>query len=251
MPRSCAARTSLVASMRSSTSVGRIWCRSMVRISEDVAGIRKLDGRPPRALGDRRRAGLRAAACMRASSCNGVAASLELGGLREREQPPERRVDAVVVPPRSRRSMTASPRGGTHQGHAGVAAPFDEGEGGQVLQGADDGRIAQVADKRGAGGVVRIAHEGGKRQPVDAFDDAAVRLERPARPSAGARPGRAAAPPEHGSPQRDRRRGQILELGVRQGGEPGGDTQRNAEQIDRVLRMAPSDVDDAVRSAPR
>ena len=47
MPRSCAARTSLVASMRSSTSVGRIWWRNIARIRLDVPGIRKVDGGRP------------------------------------------------------------------------------------------------------------------------------------------------------------------------------------------------------------
>ena len=192
--------------------------------------------RPARALADRRALGH---AVGRALLLHGVADQREflLAALREREQAAQAGLDAVVVGAQQAVDQRVA-QARHRQQRAGVAAPLEERERRQLLQRADDLAVGDVAHQRGAGGVVGVAHEGGQRQPVDALD------QRPVDLVVGREHGPALGQPAHqalgerGAPQRDRRGGQVVELGVGHRGQPHRHAQRHAEQFDRVLRIS-------------
>ncbi len=160
-----------------------------------------------------------------------------LAALGERQQAAQARFDAVVVGAQQAvDDGVAQPR--HRQQRAGIAAPLQEREGGQLLQRADDLAVGDVAHQRGAGRIVGVAHERGQRQPVDALDE---------------RPPHLVVGDEHGAvlgqapykalgegrpPQRHGRGGEIVELGIGHRRQPHRHAQRHAEQLHGMLGVS-------------
>ncbi|MBC7663318.1 MAG: hypothetical protein H7276_05880 [Caulobacter sp.] len=201
------------------------------------AGHQEVGRRPPGSLADRHALGH---AVGGAFLLHGVADEhvLLLAALREREQPAQGGLDAVVVVGAQQAVDDGIAQARHRQQRAGVAAPFEERERGQLLQRGDDAAVGDVAHQRGAGRIVGVAHEGGQGQAVDALDQGAIHLV--VGGEHGAMLGQALHQPlgEGRPPERHRRGGQVVELRVGHGRQPHRHAQRHAEQLHGVLGVA-------------